>query len=163
MTNQMFRGSDGGIRRDLSLKIIATARTLRKRFDQRVAALGVTRSQWTMIAAIARFPGMTQRTIAETLEITEASAGRLIDKLCQEGMLRRTQRDDDRRAYNVEVTERTEPLLAQLGVIAVQLEQETFHGLTETELEQLYKLLGKIADNAAEPWPAELQSQADVP
>lgn len=158
MTNQMFRGSGGGIRRDLSLKIIATARTLRKRFDQRVADLGVTRSQWTMIAAIARFPGMTQRTIAETLEITEASAGRLIDKLCQEGMLRRTPRDDDRRAYNVEVTERTEPLLAQLGVLAEQLEKETFHGLTEAELTQLYALLSKIADNVAEPWPAELEA-----
>lgn len=156
MTNQMFRGSGGGIRRDLSLKIIATARTLRKRFDQRVADLGVTRSQWTMIAAVARFPGMTQRTIAETLEITEASAGRLIDKLCQEGMLRRTPRDDDRRAYNVEVTEQTEPLLGQLGIIAEQLEKETFHGLTEAELEQLFSLLGKIADNVAEPWPAEL-------
>lgn len=156
MTNQMFRGSGGGIRRDLSLKIIATARTLRKRFDQRVADLGVTRSQWTMIAAVARFPGMTQRTIAETLEITEASAGRLIDKLCQEGMLRRTPRDDDRRAYNVEVTEQTEPLLGQLGIIAEQLEKETFQGLTEAELEQLFSLLGKIADNVAEPWPAEL-------
>lgn len=159
MTNQqMFRGNSGGIRRDLSLKIIATARTLRKRFDQRVADLGVTRSQWTMIAAIARFPGMTQRTIAETLEITEASAGRLIDKLCQEGMLRRSPRNDDRRAYNVEVTERTEPLLAQLGVLAEQLEKETFHGLTEAELSQLYTLLGKIADNVAEPWPAELEA-----
>jgi MarR family transcriptional regulator for hemolysin len=157
MTNQMFRGSSGGIRRDLSLKIIATARTLRKRFDQRVANLGVTRSQWTMIAAIARFPGMTQRTIAETLEITEASAGRLIDKLCQEGMLRRTPRDDDRRAYNVEVTERTEPLLAQLGVLAEQLEKETFNGLTDAELDQLFSLLSKIAENAAEPWPAELE------
>lgn len=157
MVKQGTGGSGAGIRRDLSLKIIATARTLRKRFDQRVAALGVTRAQWTMIAAIARFPGMTQRTIAETLEITEASAGRLIDRLCQDGMLRRTPRDDDRRAYNVEVTDRAGPLLAQLGVIAEQLENESFHGLTETELEQLFALLGKIADNVSEPWPAELE------
>ena len=60
----------------------------------RMAELGVTRSQWTLIAVVARRPGLTQRVIAESLEIKEASAGRLIDKLCQDGMLIRQARDD---------------------------------------------------------------------
>ncbi|MBB6253358.1 MarR family winged helix-turn-helix transcriptional regulator [Nitrospirillum iridis] len=153
MSNEPFPGRGFGIRRDLSIKIIVMARTLKKRFDQRVADLGVTRSQWTLIAAVARFPGMTQRTIAEALEITEASAGRLIDKLCQEGMLRRTPRNDDRRAYNVEITEGTRPLLDHLGTVAERLEYETFAGLSDAELAQLSVLLGKIAHNVADTWP----------
>ena len=67
-------------------------------FDREVAGLHVTRSQWTMIAVVARSPGATQRTIAEALEMSEASAGRLIDRLCADGLLERHERYDDRRA-----------------------------------------------------------------
>src|ERR1044072_7587964 len=91
-------------RRDLSFKLIVIARQLRNRFDQRVAKLGFTRSQWTLIAVVKRHPGSTQRTIAEELRISEAAAGRLIDRLCSDGLLERLPREDDRRAYSVCLT-----------------------------------------------------------
>ena len=121
---------------------------LRNIFDRKVSDLGVTRSQWQMIVVVARKPGVTQRTIAEALEISEASAGRLIDRLCAEGLLERRERDDDRRARAVYVTEKTEPLLAKLGEIAVVNEERLFKGFSQQELNDLESYLDRMYRNA---------------
>jgi MarR family transcriptional regulator for hemolysin len=86
---------------------------MRNNFDRVLAEKNITRSQWGLIAVVARRPGATQRTIAEVLEMSEASAGRLIDRLCADGLLERRERDDDRRARAVYITAAAEPLLAR--------------------------------------------------
>ncbi len=136
-------------KRDLSRKLTVVARHLRNRFDQSVTKLGVTRSQWTLIAVVSSRPGLTQRTIAEVLEISEAAAGRLIDRLCAEDLLERKARSDDRRAYSVYVTDAAAPYLETLGGIARVNEEETFSGLSEEQLEQLDALLAIVYNNVA--------------
>ena len=136
-------------KRILSRKLTVIARHLRNRFDQSVTRLGVTRSQWTLIAVVAARPGLTQRHIAEILEISEAAAGRLVDRVCAEGLLERKARSDDRRAYSVYVTEAAEPHIAILSDIAARNEDETFAGLSEEQLEQLEELLSLVYANVA--------------
>ncbi|MEZ5737251.1 MAG: MarR family transcriptional regulator [Novosphingobium sp.] len=120
---------------------------MRSKFDRIVADLNVTRSQWAMIAVVSRRPGATQRTIAEALEMSEASAGRLIDRLCADGLLERRDRDDDRRARAVYLTEAAEPLLAKLAEIARQGEEEMFKGFSPEEIDRLEELLDRLYAN----------------
>lgn len=134
-------------KRNIGLRLGIIARHLRHLFDRHVTNLGVTRSQWTMIVVVARHPGATQRVIAEALEMSEASAGRLIDRLCAEGLLTRRERDDDRRARAVYLTEKATPLLEQLGGIAKKYEEVVFKGFAEAELEQLQGYLDRIYYN----------------
>ena len=112
------------LKRDIGLRLNVLARLLRNRFDRQVSNLNVTRSQWTMIVVVARNPGATQRVIAEALEMSEASAGRLIDRLCADGLLERQERYDDRRARAVYLTKAAEPLLEKLGELARDGEQQ---------------------------------------
>jgi MarR family transcriptional regulator for hemolysin len=102
-----------------------------------------------MIAIVSRHPGSTQRTIAEALEMSEASAGRLIDRLCADGLLERRDRRDDRRARAVYLTEKAGPLLARLGTIASESEQRMFAGFEEEEIEQLLNYMQRIYDNVS--------------
>lgn len=125
------------------------ARMLRNNFDRQVAGLNVTRSQWAMIAVVARHPGATQRIIAEALEMSEASAGRLIDRLCADGLLERRDRCDDRRARAVYLTEAAEPLLAKLAEIAKNGEERMFSGFSNEELERLQDFVDRIYANIA--------------
>lgn len=134
----------------ISLRISVLARLLRSRFDRRVANLGITRAQWQMIVVVARKPGVTQRAIAEALEISEASAGRLIDRLCADGMLERRERDDDRRARAVYITPRAEPLLARLGEIGKEGEGVLFAGFTDDDIDQLENLLERLYQNISQ-------------
>ena len=142
--------SDAGYhRRDVAFQVTVLARMLRSKFDRKVIGLNVTRSQWAMIAVVARTPGASQRMIAEVLEMTEASAGRLIDRLCADGLLERRERDDDRRAHAVHVTDAAAPLLAKLAQIAKENEQEMLAGIPSEDIDRLENLLNRVYENIA--------------
>lgn len=100
-----------------------------------------------MIAVVARRPGATQRVIAESLEMSEASAGRLIDRLCADGLLERRDRDDDRRARAVYLTEAAEPLLAKIATVAQETEDRMFQGFSVEELDRLQSYVDRIYGN----------------
>ena len=126
------------------------ARQIRKLFDASVGGIGITRSQWTTIVVVSKRPGATQRAIAEVLEMSEASAGRVIDRLCADGMLERRPKADDRRAHTVWVTPAAAPVLDKLSKVATEHEQTVFAGLDEDELDTLERLLGKVYANVTE-------------
>lgn len=136
------------LQRHVSLRLSVLTRVIRNTFDRRVSALQATNSQWMMIGIAARYPGSTQRSLAEYLDMSEASAGRLIDKLCNEGLLERRAREDDRRAREVYVTDAAKPLLETLSTVASQSEQEFFAGFTDEELLQMRSFLDRIYENA---------------
>lgn len=135
-------------KRAIGLRLTVLNRLFRNNFDRLAAKLNVTRSQWSMIAVVNLQPGATQRTIAEALEMSEASAGRLIDRLCAEGLLERKDRDDDRRARAVYLTKAAEPLMAKLAELAIVAEERTFHGFSDEELETLGKFVDRLYANA---------------
>lgn len=151
MPSRQVSDAEHQVRRQIGQRFTIIARMLRGHFDRQVAKLGVTRSQWAMIATVSREPGATQRALAEALEMSEASAGRLIDRLCADGLLERRDRHDDRRVRAVHLTEAAEPLLEQLGLIAHASEARMFKGLSEHELAALSALLDRIHDNIGRP------------
>jgi MarR family transcriptional regulator for hemolysin len=136
-------------KRQVSLRMTVIARLQRNNFDRKVTTLNVTRSQWAMIAVVGRYPGSTQRTIAEYLEMSEASAGRLIDRLCADGLLERRDRRDDRRARAVYLTDKAGPLMEKLGTIADESEQRMFSGFSDDEIEQLLGFMDRIYENVS--------------
>jgi MarR family transcriptional regulator for hemolysin len=147
MTIEAVLDSDHEKKRAIGLRLTVLARLLRNNFDRQVAGLHVTRSQWAMIAVVSRHPGATQRVIAEALEMSEASAGRLIDRLCADGLLERRDRDDDRRARAVHLTEAAEPLLERLAKIALDTEERMFMGFSDDDLDRLQTYVDRIYCN----------------
>ncbi len=135
------------IRRDISLKLTVMTRQMRVQFDKHVAQTGLTRSQWSLIAVVSRRPGASQRAIAAILEMTEASAGRLIDRLCSEGLLERRQHADDRRTWCVYLTDAALPLLDKISLVATDLETSAFAGMSDEDLVRFQDQLDLICKN----------------
>jgi len=140
----------GNRKRSVALKMSVVARQLRVTFDQSAEDSGLTRAQWHLIAAVSRNPGATQRTIAEALEVREITAGRLVDRLCEEGYLRREENPSDRRAYCVYLTSGAQPLLDRLDQLATVHERLIFAGFESDDLDRLDALLEKITRNLAQ-------------
>lgn len=136
-------------KRGIALKLTVIARHLRQRFDQVVDCDGLTRGKWGVIVAVARNPGATQRSIASMLEVTEVTAGQLIDRLCADGYLERREHPKDRRAYCVYLTAKAQPLLGRLNEVAKIHEEQTFAGLDEADLTRLDALLDVVSRNLA--------------
>jgi MarR family transcriptional regulator, transcriptional regulator for hemolysin len=137
-------------RRAVALKLSVVARQLRVTFDQSAEESGLTRAQWHLIAAVARNPGATQRMIAEALEVREITAGRLVDRLCDAGYLRREPSPSDRRAYSVYLTSAAQPVLDKLDELARIHETAIFAGFRPEDLERLEALLDAIGRNLAQ-------------
>jgi MarR family transcriptional regulator for hemolysin len=142
-------GTPDNQKRAVALKLIVIARQLGQRFDQVVEGDGLTRAKWSVIVAVARRAGATQRTIASMLEITEVTAGQLIDRLCADGYLERRANPKDRRAYCIHLAPTAQPLLLKLGEMARIHEDQTFAGLAEDDLFRLDALLDLVARNLA--------------
>jgi MarR family transcriptional regulator for hemolysin len=135
--------------RAIALKLTVIARQLRQRFDQTVELDGLTRAKWRVIVAVARSSGTTQRAIAAMLEITEVTAGHLIDRLCGDGYLERREHPKDRRAYCIHLTPAAQPLLGRLEEVARINEDEAFAGFAEADLLRLDQLLDNLSRNLA--------------
>ena len=125
------------------------ARQLRITFDQSAEQSGLTRAQWHLIAAVSRHPGATQRLIAEALEVREITAGRLVDRLCEEGYLKREEHPTDRRAYCLYLAPAAQPVLDKLDELGKIHEAAIFAGFEAEELEKLDELLDGISRNLA--------------
>ena len=136
--------------RSVGLKLSLVARQLWHKFDRSVERIGVSRAKWRLIAVVASRPGATQRLIAELLEISEVTAGRLIDRLCADGYLERRENPNDRRAHCVHLLPPAQPVLDKLGELAAIEESEAFAGLNESDLDTLETLLDRISRNIAD-------------
>jgi DNA-binding MarR family transcriptional regulator len=140
---------DRNPRREITVKITIAARQLRHVFDHFTEQCGLTRAQWGAIVVVNDKQGTTQREIASKLEVTEVTAGRMIDRLCAEGYLVRRAHPADKRAYCVYTTPAARPVLDKLGVIAGYQEDRVFVDFSEEEIEQMAALLEKLARNIA--------------
>ncbi|MBU6267329.1 MAG: MarR family transcriptional regulator [Sphingomonadales bacterium] len=135
------------LRRAITIKLTVLARQMRNDFDRRVGGIGLTRSQWALIAVVAGRPGATQRQIAELLEMSEASAGRLVDRLVADGLLVRTDRVDDRRARAVTLTDAAAPLLERMSTFARSREEKFFRGIATEDLARFRDMLDLLHAN----------------
>jgi MarR family transcriptional regulator for hemolysin len=131
------------------------ARLMRKRFDQRARALGLTRAQWQLLAHLARNEGISQAGLAELLEIEPITVGRLVDRMAEAGWVERRAHPSDRRARQLYLTPKAEPIFARMMALGEETRAEAMAGLEPAQREQLMAALLHIRSNLSERNAAE--------
>lgn len=139
-----------GDKRRFGFLVHDIARLMRKRFDARARAIGLTRAQWQALAMLRRHEGVNQAALAEALDLEPITVGRLIDRMEEAGWVERRPDAADRRVHRLYITERTLPMMAQLEKMALALQEEFFGGLGPDEREELLDLLMRIRANLSE-------------
>ena len=133
--------------RNLGLLMYDVARLMRANFHRRVQPLGFTQAQWRTLFHLARNEGVNQGALAEILEIQPITLARLIDRLEAAGWAERRPDPADRRAFQLFVTAKAQPLLEQIRELAAETREEAMQGLGQTEREHLLDLLSALKDN----------------
>ena len=100
--------------RKLGFLINDLARLLRRNFDRRLQSLGMTQAQWRAIAHLSRNEGMTQVALADILEVQAITFTRLIDRMESAGWVERRSHPSDRRAMQLYLTPKCQPILAEM-------------------------------------------------
>ena len=143
-------------KRAVALKLTVLARQLDRQFNKSVEALGISNAKWRLTAVVSRRPGATQRLIAELLEVSEVTAGRLIDQLSTDGYVERRESAADRRAFSVYLTPKARPIVRRLGELACQAEEVAFAGLGPQDMQTFKFLLDTVSRNLAHAHGARL-------
>jgi MarR family transcriptional regulator, transcriptional regulator for hemolysin len=120
--------------RDLLFLIHDVARLLRVDADKRARAHGMTRAQWAILIWLERQAGLSQKELAEILEVEPITVARLIDRLQARGMVERRPDPKDRRIWRLHLRP---PALAVLGEIDEQraaITELLTHGIDQESL-----------------------------
>ena len=125
------------------------SRLLRRDFDRRVRELHLTQAQWRAIAQLSREDGIRQTTLADRLEVQPITLARLIDRMQSAGWVSREPDPDDRRATLLYLTDKAQPILAQMRRHADEAIEEVFAGVSATARKALRSALIRMKQNLA--------------
>jgi len=123
------------------------ARLMRRDFDDRVRALGLTLAQWRALANLARFEGCSNVQLADQLEIKPITLTRQIDKLVAAGLVRREADTEDRRVVRLYLTEQAQPVLKIMRDKALETRSKSLSGVNQAEYEQVFAILQRMKEN----------------
>lgn len=123
------------------------ARLMRREFERRARAIGLTRAQWAAIAHLRRHEGCNQSTLADLLDVEPITLARLLDRMEAAGWVARRADPKDRRARLVFLTEKAKPLIDQLSDFAADTRAVALAGMTEEEQERVIDLMLRIRGN----------------
>ncbi|WP_295800534.1 MarR family transcriptional regulator [uncultured Microbulbifer sp.] len=131
----------------LGFELHTAARLLKRNFDRRAKAHGLTRSRWQVLWILNKTQGMKQAELAERMDVAPISLTRQIDLLQAEGLVERRQDPQDRRCFRVFLTDAAEPVLKTLHGLAREARGQALAGVSEAEQQQLLNLLGRVRKN----------------
>ncbi|PVX75651.1 MarR family winged helix-turn-helix transcriptional regulator [Paraburkholderia unamae] len=116
-------------------------------FDEFMKPLGITRSQWWVIAYLSRHDGMIQSDLANVLELGKAALGGLIDRLEVSGFTERRPDDTDRRVKRVYLTTAGNQLVRQMRLKNHEMNELILAGLDREQRVQLAAMLQLVRKN----------------
>ncbi|WP_028605501.1 MarR family winged helix-turn-helix transcriptional regulator [Ottowia thiooxydans] len=123
------------------------SRLRRTVFDDFVKPLGVTRSQWWVLANLSRHDGMIQSDLANILELGKAALGGLIDRLEASGLVERRADEIDRRAKRVYLSSMGTHLISEMRVKSHELSERMLKGLDLPSRRLLADMLAQVKHN----------------
>ncbi len=88
--------------------------------------------------------GISQRDLAEKLQIRPPSLSEVLDKLAEGGLVERHQSESDRRMSTVCITEKGRAFAEEIRSVRAKRSEELLAGLSSAEREALCGLLGKL-------------------
>src|SRR4029079_16711937 len=115
--------------REILFSISDVGRLLRTYADHKARQFGMTRAQWAVLLRLERREGLKQSDLAEDLDIQPITLTRLVDRLCDNGLIERRPDRNDRRAKRLYLTAAARPLLDRISAQVEELAETVLAGV----------------------------------
>lgn len=114
--------------------------------DKALRPIGVTRSQWWVLANLSRHggEGTMQTELAKVMDVGKVTLGGLIDRLEAAGLVKRQADPEDRRAKRVVMTPKGTKLLAEIQSIAFDVNSKIMNGIQKNDIARAETVLYKM-------------------
>jgi MarR family transcriptional regulator for hemolysin len=145
--------NDPELLKNLSLgeKLGRVTRLWKSAVDRELAPLDLTYSRWTALWRLRRLGDhISQKILAEALEIELASLMRTLSQLEEQGFIERHCNTQDKRVRIVSLTSSGHDILRTIEAKVIQVRKRMLTQIDENELAQLNHALEKIIHSALE-------------
>jgi MarR family transcriptional regulator for hemolysin len=145
-------------RTPIGLELARAARTVSRAFDDALAEAGGSLPVWLVLLNLKTRQLSSQRDLAEAVGVREATLTHHLNAMDGHGLVTRTRDPANRRVHVVELTPAGEAAFIRLAEAATAFDRKLRDGLTDTDLDGLAALLGRLASNVADehapagPW-----------
>jgi len=130
---------------NIGFLVMEIGRLFRVNFDRRMRRLGLTRSEWWLIAHLWFFEGMTQQQLADFLDMTKGGLAKLIARLETKGIIeRRGETQRGRATKRIYFTAAGRTLGSKVDKGARQLVKEAEAPLPDEQVAKLHELLRSV-------------------
>jgi DNA-binding MarR family transcriptional regulator len=138
------------------------------RYAERLAPLNLTPAHSGILRVLGNSAGISQKALAELLSILPSRLVVLVDELEARGLIERRDSADDRRVYELHLSEEGRRTLEEVGRVARAHDEAFLAALTEEERARLRALLAQLADHqgltpGVHPGYRRARSAADEP
>lgn len=156
-----FSGMLGDVNADsdraIGMLLWSTAQVVSRAFDRLLAEAGVSRPMWFILLALQEEPPpVTQRELADRVELREATLTHHLHAMEEAGLVVRVRGTENRRIVRVELTENGRVAIRRVYSSAMSFNDEMRHALGDDEvptLRGLRTLRDRFADGARIPPP----------
>ena len=131
-----------------AMQLAQLSRAWRAELDRRLVGLGLSQARWLVLLHLARFDTPpTQRELAQSVGVEGPTLARLLDGLEAQGLVSRQAVADDRRAKQITLSAKAQPLIEQIEAISTQVRHELFAGIDPVELQRCQQVQERILAN----------------
>jgi MarR family transcriptional regulator for hemolysin len=131
----------------VGLHLAQVAKIVSRTFDDALAEAGGSLPVWLILITLKSRQLANQRQLAAAVGIQGATLTHHLNAMEAAGVLTRRRDPDNRRVHLVELTPAGDALFMRLRQTAVTFDEQLRAGMSEREVTQLHKLLGKLHDN----------------
>jgi DNA-binding MarR family transcriptional regulator len=117
-----------------------------RKFGERLAGLRLSPPHAGILGVLRKSGGLSQQGLAEVLHMHPSGLVAIIDELEERGLVKRRDSLDDRRTYELHLTDKGQTSLRDIGSIAQEHDESLCAALSPREREQLTGFLQRIAD-----------------
>jgi DNA-binding MarR family transcriptional regulator len=117
-------------------------------FDSELAPLDITAAQYVILMSLAHGEVNSASDLCKGISYDPGAMTRMLDRLERRGLVRRVPNPDDRRAFQLELTEEGNAVVPKLRVASMKVLNRMLDGFSAKEAQQFEGYLLRMLDNA---------------
>ena len=118
--------------------------------DRRLLSRGISRVQWTALYYICREEGINQQRLSDLMGTRGPTIVRLLDRMQEVGLIRRSQSETNRRVNCLFPTEKGTQINRMATEVSEQFMRDTLSGISEEETALFRRILQTMVSNVTE-------------
>lgn len=112
--------------------------------------LGVTRVQWIALYYLGREESISQKELADRMNVKESSIARLLDRMERDELVERIKNENDKRITNLRLTDKGKKYRIKLLPEGEKFEQLLYKNISDEEMQVFTTVLYKMVNNIKE-------------